>query len=393
MTAFAVPLAVRKPAGVDDYGLPGWAYRDADVLAAERQRVFRRSWQIMCHLNDVPRAGDWQAVVVTGEPIVVVRGRDGAVRAFANVCRHRGARILDGHGGCAAKLVCPYHAWTYELDGRLSGVPSRAAYPALDTAEHGLVRYAVEVWRGFVFVAIERPAVAVAEMMAPYEAEIAPYRLEDMRALGRVSLRTRPANWKNISDNYADALHIPVAHPGLKRLFADNYDVTSGEWVDRLGGPIVADRNESASEAAYRTLLPRVEHLPRDRQRYWFYYKLWPNTAFDIYPDQIDFMQFLPVSPTETIVREIAYGLPDDRRAMRAARYLNWRINRLVSREDSDLVERMQAGMASASFVRGPLQTSEVCLRRFASRMRALIPELLHDTAPAPGWGRVERHA
>src|SRR5207245_10406054 len=108
--------------------------------------------------------------------------------------------------------------------------------------------------------------------------------------------------------------------------------------------------------------------------RLWTYFKLWPNLAFDVYPDQIDFMQFLPVSSTETLIREIAYGHPDARRGMRAARYLNWRINRRVSLEDKALIERVQAGMASTNYSCGPLGEGEVCLRSFARRMRALIP-------------------
>ena len=375
----------------DDFGLPGWAYHDiGDALEAERRRIFMKSWQLVCHLSDIPKAGDWQSLLILGESIVAVRGDDGRVRAFANVCRHRGARIVDGHSGCARKLVCPYHAWVYELDGRLSGVPMRADYPALDGTLHSLVEYPVEVWRGFVFAAIERPPVSVAEMMAPHESEVAPYRFEDMRAIGRITTRARPANWKNVSDNYSDGLHIPVAHPGLKRLFgAKNYGVHAGEWVDRLGGPLVEAPDESASERAYRQLLPAVDYLPADRQRVWFYYKLWPNTAFDIYPDQMDFMQFLPISPTETMIREIGYAIPDDRREMRAARYLNWRINRQVSFEDSNLVERVQSGMASASFGQGPLGKSEVCLRQFAKRMRDVVPEMLEAQPPAPGWGRL----
>ncbi|MBA3896516.1 MAG: aromatic ring-hydroxylating dioxygenase subunit alpha [Sphingomonadaceae bacterium] len=383
-----VRLAENARVAEADYGLPGWVYRDDDAFEAERVRIFRRSWQIICHISDIPKPGDWQSLIVMHEPIVAVRGNDGAVRAFANVCRHRGARILDGASGCARKLICPYHAWTYELDGRLSGVPMRADYPALDPREHSLVEYHVEIWRGFVFVAIERPPASVADMMVPHEAEVAHYRFEDMRAIGRVTERPRPANWKNISENYSDGLHIPVAHPGLKRVFGPNYAVGTSEWVDRLGGPLVADPRESASERAYRTMLPEVAYLQADRQRTWVYFKLWPNTALDIYPDQIDFMQFLPLSPGETMIREIAYAIPDDRREMKAARYLNWRINRQVSREDSGLVERVQRGMQSASFERGPLGESEVCLRQFAKRIREIMPEARNLSAPPPGWGR-----
>ena len=110
-----------------------------------------------------------------------------------------------------------------------------------------------------------------------------------------------------------------------------------------------------------------MPHLPHERQRLWTYFKLWPNVAFDIYPDQIDFMQFLPVSPTETLIREIAYVHPDSRREMRAARYLNWRINRQVNLEDKALIERVQAGMGSSSYTVGPLSEDEVCLRSFGT--------------------------
>jgi phenylpropionate dioxygenase-like ring-hydroxylating dioxygenase large terminal subunit len=122
-------------------------------------------------------------------------------------------------------------------------------------------------------------------------------------------------------------------------------------------------------------VLPPVDYLPPERQRLWTYFKLWPNVAFDIYPEQIDFMQFLPISPTETLVREIVYVHPDNRREMHAARYLNWRINRRVSLEDKILIERVQAGMTSSSYTVGPLNDNEVCLRSFARRMRSLIPE------------------
>jgi len=142
------------------------------------------------------------------------------------------------------------------------------------------------------------------------------------------------------------------------------------------------------SERAYQRLLPAVPHLPAERQRGWLYFKLWPNVAFDIYPDQIDFMQFLPISPTETLIREIGYAIPDDRREIRAARYLNWRINRQVNAEDTILIARVQAGMQSASFSVGPLSEEEVCLRNFCRKTRALIPEARLHQAPPPGWSQ-----
>jgi phenylpropionate dioxygenase-like ring-hydroxylating dioxygenase large terminal subunit len=177
-----------------------------------------------------------------------------------------------------------------------------------------------------------------------------------------------------------------VAHPGLTRLFGQSYGIAAQTWVDKMWGYLRDVPSPQLSERLYQSLLPRAEYLPDDRQRLWVYFKLWPNVAFDIYPDQIDFMQIIPVSPTETLIREIAYGHSDASREMRAARYLNWRINRRVSLEDKSLIERVQSGMASRSFSPGPLGRNEVSLRSFAARIRDLIPESRLDRAPPAGW-------
>ncbi len=372
---------------LDGWSLPAWTYSDPEFFAAEKERVFAPSWQVVCHQNDVPNPGDWHTLDYLGESVIVVRGKDLALRAFTNVCRHRGSRVVDGASGCARKLVCPYHAWTYDLDGALVGVPDSASYSGLDKASHGLAPVSMEVWRGFIFVRLEDDGgPSVTEMMAPYEAMIEPYRFEQLEALGRVTLRPRAVNWKNVGDNYSDGLHIPVAHPGLTRLFGKSYGIEAEEHVDRMWGDMQDRSSANWSERAYQNLLPPVPHLPEAAQRHWLYFKLWPNVAFDIYPDQVDFMQWLPVSPTECLIREISYVLPDDRRKMKAARYLNWRINRRVNAEDTELITRVQQGMASRSFSVGPLSDKEVCLRHFCKRMRELIPEARLEHRPPHGW-------
>lgn len=368
------------------WSLPAWTYSDPEFFELEKERVFAPSWQVVCHVSDMPNAGDWHSLDYIGESVIVVRGRDAQLRAFANVCRHRGSRLVDGSSGCAKKLVCPYHAWTYELDGRLTGVPDSATYPDLDMEAQGLPPVELEVWNGFIFVRLTGSGPSVAQMMAPYEEMIAPYRFEEMKALGRVTLRPREVNWKNIGDNYSDGLHIPVAHPGLTRLFGKSYGVEAETHVDRMWGDMADKPSANWSERLYQNLLPPVPHLPEDRQRHWLYFKLWPNVAFDIYPDQVDFMQWLPISPTTSLIREISYVLEDDRREMRAARYLNWRINRQVNAEDTQLIERVQQGMQSRTFSMGPLSTKESCLRQFCNRMRAEIPQARLMSKPQAGW-------
>ena len=201
----------------DDLSLPGWVYHDPEYYRVEMQRLIRPSWQIVCHANEIPDGGDWRTLEIAGESILVIRGADAAIRAFANVCRHRGSRLVDGEAGCAKRLTCPYHAWTYATDGRLVGVPMKEDYPGLDQQALGLIPVELERWRGFLFVRLEGGGPGVAAMMAPYEAEVEPHRFEELQAIGRITLRPRDVNWKNVADNYSDGLHINVAHPGLTR--------------------------------------------------------------------------------------------------------------------------------------------------------------------------------
>jgi phenylpropionate dioxygenase-like ring-hydroxylating dioxygenase large terminal subunit len=369
------------------WSLPAWLYSDLEYHQVEMDLMLRPAWQIVCHQSDIALPGHYQTLDFLGESILVIRGEDGTARAFANVCRHRAMRIVEGPSGCSSKLVCPYHAWTYGLDGRLTGVPMRRDYPELDPDRFGLAPVELESWRGFLFVRLAHGGgPSVAEMMAPHEPEIAPHCFEELRRIGRVTVRPRPVNWKNIADNYSDGLHIPVAHPGLTRLFSKSYGIAAGEHVDKMWGEIADRPSPNLSERLYQRHLPVAGHLPEVQRRLWHYYKLWPNTAFDVYPDQVDFMQFLPVSPTETVIREISYALPDERREMRAVRYLNWRINRRVNAEDTWLITNVQRGMASSSYTVGPLGEGEVCLRSFAAKVRRLIPEARLHHPPAPGW-------
>jgi phenylpropionate dioxygenase-like ring-hydroxylating dioxygenase large terminal subunit len=348
MAAPPAPLADE-----DAFSLPAWIYHDPEFFELEKQTIFRQAWQLVCHQSDVPNVGDYHSFDFMGESVIALRGEDGQIRSFHNACRHRASRLLDeSKGHCGRKITCPYHAWTYGLDGRLVAIPQREAFKGLDFGRHGLVPIEQEIFLGFIFVRFAPGLPSVKEMAAPYAHELAAYRMEELVPQGRVSFRPRDVNWKNVADNYSDGLHITVAHPGLTR----------------------------------QNLLPRVEHLTDDRQRLWTYFKLWPNVALDIYPDQIDFMQFLPVSATQTLVREIAYVHPDNRREMKASRYLNWRINRRVSLEDKKLIERVQAGMGSSGYTVGPLSDGEVCLRSFGRRMRSLIPETRLHQAPPKGW-------
>ena len=173
------PRDVAIPNDWDRRGLPGWAYHSAALLELEKEHVFRNHWQIVCHVSDVPEAGDYLTMDVVGERALVVRGKDGEVRAFHNICRHRGSRVVaDNQGNCKNALVCPFHGWVYNLDGTLRGAARPRSFPDLDKTEFGLAPLETEIWNGLIFIRFRKgPQPSVAELMAPVAEELAPLQI------------------------------------------------------------------------------------------------------------------------------------------------------------------------------------------------------------------------
>jgi len=374
--------------------LPAWLYYDQDFFDLEREKIFLPAWHLVGHVSDLQKPGDYLTFKLYNEIAFVVRGKDGQLRGFHNVCRHRAARMVDGdYGNCGRTLTCPYHAWTYQLDGRLTGVPYLDQYENFDKAEHGLTPVETDVFAGFVFLRFVSGGPSLKDYMAPVAEELAIYKTAEMQPLRHVGNRIREVNWKNATDNYVDALHIRVAHDGLHGLLGDSYTLSIDRCAYKIFSELKTGKKASRSNNAYCDILPEVDHLPKERQRMWTYYKLWPTLMFDVYPDQIDFMQFIPLSPTTCILRESAYALPDNRREMKLARYLNCRINRNVNREDKGLIERVQEGMGSSSFTQGPLGKSEICLRHFAEQLRDAVPLARSREKPGPDAFEAARSA
>ena len=376
---------ITKPAAAQaGWSLPAWTYYDESFQELERRQIFQPAWHLVCHVTDIPNPGDYQTFAMFKERAVVVRGRDGAIRAFHNVCRHRAARLLDGDSGnCGGRITCPYHAWSFALDGKLLAVPFIEEYENFAKADFPLFPIEHDVAGGFVYIRFEPGGPSLAEYLQPVTGELALYRFDEMQPLLPIRSRLREVNWKNACDNYVDALHIRVAHPGLNSLVRDTYRLEVDRGVDKIYADIEAVNSADLSVQAYRQMLPDVAHLPEERKRMWHYFRLFPALMFDVYPDQIDFMQFIPLTPTTCILRDGAYALPDDRREMKAARYLNQRLNRDVNAEDKVLIERVQEGMGSSRFSVGPLGRNEICLRNFAERVRNTIPLAREEVRPS----------
>ncbi|HLY57319.1 MAG TPA: aromatic ring-hydroxylating dioxygenase subunit alpha, partial [Stellaceae bacterium] len=281
-------------------GLPAWTYTHPGLAPLEHERILLRSWQIVCHANAIPKPGDYAVLDIGPDSAFVVRGQDGQIRGFHNVCRHRASRLLDGEGHCNRTVSCPYHGWSYGFDGGLIGVTVGDSLPGLDKKDFSLRAVKTEVLLGFVFVCFYGDPPPLAETWAGFVEELKPYRLEEMVPLGPVYFEYWDVDWKVAMDNYLDSYHVPFGHPGLARMFTPDYDeitvlpsgVASGisHMKERL--------SPRWSEREYqKRVTGTVTHLPDVERQSWRFYSMLPNLGIDIFPDQMDFFQVLPRGP------------------------------------------------------------------------------------------------
>jgi len=367
--------------------LPGWTYNNAEFFELERRRLLLGNWQIVCHVSEIAKPGDYATLDLLGERAFVIRGEDGKVRAFHNVCRHRAAAVVQGATGhCNHAIRCFYHGWTYELDGRLKALPAEPTFAGLNKVNFGLKPLETETYLGFVFVRFMPGHGGVAERFAPYHDELAAYRIEQMVPTGRSWDVDIPVDWKNVMDNFLEGYHVPVGHPGLYRLFGNSYEVdVKPAYVARAVGRLRDKESSNWSERHYQRLRPEVTHLPEPLRESWRYYKMLPNFAFDVYPEQMDFFQVIPVAPGKSRLRGRMFGLPSNDRRMRAARWLSTRINVEVFREDNALIESVQAGLGTSAYGQGYFSEKEICLRQFHDMVREAIPVATQVAQPEPG--------
>src|SRR5262245_57993290 len=195
--------------------IPGDWYTDPRVAELERRTVFSKSWQMVARLDQLMAPGCYVTAEVGGEPIVMVRGGDGALRAFFNVCRHHAAAVMTEPAGCTERLRCPYHGWTYALDGTLKGVPEFDGVRGFDRAKNGLVPVPVDTWESFVFVHLDPDPVPLASFLGAMVEECRPLSLSVLRFAERREYQLG-CNWKVFVDNYLDGgYHVPHLHKGL----------------------------------------------------------------------------------------------------------------------------------------------------------------------------------
>ena len=280
--------------------IPARWYRDPGFLKAEQRAVFGRTWQAVGHASAVADPGSYLACEITGEPVLVARNKDGRLRAFSNVCRHRGAVLAEGQGQ-ASVIRCPYHAWTYALDGSLIGQPEFEGVEEWDRSKVCLPQFRVETWGPFVFVNLDVDAPSLAEVLGEIPSEIAQMGCPIDRL--KFSYRRDYAiqcNWKVYIDNYLEGYHLPAAHPGLCReLDYAQYRVETYRHYSSQIAPIKAAKGAEARRYEFG-----------DSTRRAFYYWIFPNFMLNVYPDNLSSNLILPmgVDRTLTIFEWFSYG-------------------------------------------------------------------------------------
>ncbi len=345
---------VRRPL-LEAETMPAWCYTSDAFYRREIERIFMKVWNFLGRVEQVPNAGDYFTVDFAGVSLIVVRDDAGQVRAFANTCRHRGSELLAGSGKCKA-IVCPYHSWTYALDGRLVGAPEMEQSIGFRKEEHGLVALRLETWAGFIFVNFDHNAPPLDDYLGGMKETIAPYRLQDM-ALMRRREYVMDCNWKLFVENAKESYHIKTVHKKTINQYASAK--TAGYWVEEAKGEYCitfAQHEGSMALLKGAAGFPVIESLRGRREAGGTYAPLiYPSTYLACTIDCAWYLELHPLGPERT---RLVHGslFPRSRRertdfdAIAANYYHRWDIT-----TDEDIVasERQQRGLKSPFSVPG----------------------------------------
>jgi choline monooxygenase len=352
-------------------------YLDRDILERELETVFARTWQYAGHVADLPEAGSYLTATAGDQPVLVLRGDDGEIRAFRNVCRHRGSQLLTGSGRCKKAIRCRYHGWTYDAtDGRLLGVPEHRGFAELDKATLGLMPARVESLAGLLFVNLDSDAPSLASTTGELASRLERYSLPELVRFSDFGETRQPANWKIVAENYLEGYHVPIAHPGLMRLL--DYKRYTSELHDGWAwfeAPMRDAPSSNLRERLYQRLVRPMPGLRDADLRVWRYAFVFPNTTIDLHPDQVNVWQMVPAGTGET--RDV-WGMFGPRKRSpitRLAQRLNHQVNGEVLDEDIDLVAGVQSGIHTRGYQPGPLAPRERAVGWFADRIRAELAE------------------
>lgn len=332
--------------------LPAYAYADRAFHGFEQDCIFARTWQLVGRAEQLREVGDHVVAEVAGKPVIAVRGGDGVLRGFFNVCRHR-AGPLALENGNASRLRCRYHGWTYTLEGQLRSAHEMQEARDFDLSCIHLDPVHVAEWEGLVFAAVEQPAVGIEDLMAGIRERIRPIELPHMHFQVR-DVYDIDCNWKAYVDNYLEGYHLPHVHPGLNKLLDyRSYATHTAEWHSWQQSPLDGDRGPyKAGEA--------------------FYYFVWPNLMLNILPDRLQVNQVLPLAQRRCRVVFDYFYVDTDSEAARASIEADREFSDEVQKEDVAICERVQLGLESGSYRAGRLSPKrESGVHHFQELVRA----------------------
>jgi choline monooxygenase len=321
--------------------LPASVYTDPEVHAAEKEKIFGRTWQVVGRCGQVANAGDYFTTEIIGEPVLIVRGADGVLRGFYNVCRHRAGPPAEGCG--SRKLFrCGYHGWTYDLDGSLISATEIEGIEGFRPEDFALVPVRTEEWLNFVFVNLDPSAEPLRENLRELTRQVDRFPVAGMKLFERRSYEMR-CNWKTYVDNYLEGYHLPSVHPGLNRELDFNaYEVEPYAKHVRQFSPI---RGAQAGDATPRRYQEAREGLTTD------YFWIFPNWMLNCYPDNVSLNIVLPVD-AERSLAIFEWYLPEEEHGTAAAK-ASVEFSDQIQIEDVGICEVVQKNLRSRSYSRG----------------------------------------
>jgi phenylpropionate dioxygenase-like ring-hydroxylating dioxygenase large terminal subunit len=332
------------------FTLPASAYVDASIYERERDRIFGRTWQLVARVDELVRVGDLKPTTILDEPIVLARGLDGKLRGFYNVCRHRAAQVVVSKGN-RRSLQCPYHGWTYGLDGRLQVAREMEGTENFNKTDFGLKPIRVDQWGPFIFANLDNDAPSLTEVLGaiPQEVSAAGYDVGKMQLVERRDY-VIDCNWKVYVDNYLEGYHLPIAHPGLfKELDYDAYRVETFRYYSKQHAPI--RELKPGEEAGRDRRYIRQPGTEEDALYYWVF----PNTMFNIYQDNMSSNLILPLGVDKTLtVFEWFFAQPGTGPGWESMQQ-TIAFSDEIQQEDIVLCEHVQRGLKSRSYDRGRL--------------------------------------
>jgi Rieske 2Fe-2S family protein len=376
------------------YTLPQPFYSDPDIFDFDLSEVFGRSWLMIGFESELPEAGSYLAVKIGQSPVLLVRGRDAVIRGFHNTCRHRGSQLCEEGHGRSAKLICPYHKWTYELDGRLIGA---ARMPTdFKIGDYGLVPVQVQLAAGCIYVALTSGAPDFTPFRTALEARLGVYRLADAKVAFQSTMMEK-ANWKLVMENARECYHCAASHPELKLAYPVSYGAAVGK--DRLDyNQRLADRVErlglSTAEAfgswwhvERYPLNPGMESISMDgkpvvgrrligvdeKEIGGLWWAIQPHSFCHALSDYAFMFSVIPVGPLETRV-ESKWVVHKD-----AVEGVDYTIESLTETwtktnlQDRELAERNQRGVNGVGYLPGPYSLDEDFVVRFGDWYRAMV--------------------